>query len=182
VALRLSVEEYDRLLKKRAAHQRGNPVERAQTHPKEVGEVKTPPPLAGRGMIEFTVPGEPFAWMRAVHYKGKTLTPKAMRANQRTIKALAQLAGCVPILGPVRMTITFFRAIPASWSKQKQAMASMSTVYPTSKPDLSNLLKQVEDALNGTAYKDDSQLVDLEVRKFYARAGEPYTLVRIVPL
>ena len=38
---------------------------------------------------------------------------------------------------------------------------------PTVKPDLDNIAKIVADALNGLAYRDDSCIVDLVVRKRY---------------
>lgn len=39
------------------------------------------------------------------------------------------------------------------------------------KPDLSNLVKAVEDALTGLIYKDDSQITHIEARKQYANAN-----------
>ena len=40
-------------------------------------------------------------------------------------------------------------------------------IRPTKKPDADNVLKVVADSLNHIAYKDDSQIVDAYVRKFY---------------
>ncbi|MDF2537449.1 MAG: Holliday junction resolvase [Herbinix sp.] len=40
-------------------------------------------------------------------------------------------------------------------------------IRPTKKPDIDNIAKVILDALNGIAYKDDTQVVTLEVRKFY---------------
>ena len=42
-------------------------------------------------------------------------------------------------------------------------------IKPTKKPDADNIAKAVCDALNGIAYKDDSQVVDLTVRKYYSK-------------
>ena len=39
------------------------------------------------------------------------------------------------------------------------------------KPDCDNIAKAVLDALNGLAYKDDSQVTELTVRKLYAEEG-----------
>jgi hypothetical protein len=36
------------------------------------------------------------------------------------------------------------------------------------KPDSDNVVKVVADSLNGIAYRDDVQLVDVSMRKFYA--------------
>ena len=42
-------------------------------------------------------------------------------------------------------------------------------IKPTKKPDADNIAKAVCDALNGIACKDDSQVVDLTVRKHYSK-------------
>ena len=39
---------------------------------------------------------------------------------------------------------------------------------PTKKPDCDNIAKVILDALNGIAYHDDSQVVELVVHKHYA--------------
>ena len=41
-------------------------------------------------------------------------------------------------------------------------------IYPTTKPDTDNIAKSILDSLNGIAYLDDKQVVDLRVRKQYA--------------
>lgn len=55
--------------------------------------------------------------------------------------------------GPVLITLVSHRHVPASWPKRRKGEQD------TMKPDASNILKLVEDALNGIAYKDDSQIV-----------------------
>lgn len=58
--------------------------------------------------------------------------------------------------------------------------------FPETKPDISNVLKLVEDALKSRAFRDDSQIVGLTATKRYAVDGErPYTRVELgvlVPL
>jgi Holliday junction resolvase RusA-like endonuclease len=39
---------------------------------------------------------------------------------------------------------------------------------PTTKPDADNVVKAVFDGLNGVAFRDDVQVVDLRVRKRYS--------------
>jgi len=66
---------------------------------------------------------------------------------------------------PIAMKIDFFFEIPKSWSKKKKESAS----WHISRPDTDNLVKGVKDALNGIAYKDDSQVCYLQARKQYAQ-------------
>jgi Holliday junction resolvase RusA-like endonuclease len=75
--------------------------------------------------------------------------------------------------------VDLYRSIPKSWPKKKQEQALMGIVKPTIKPDLSNYLKGIEDALNGIAYIDDSQIVLVYVTKQYAT--EPRAEIRIWP-
>lgn len=69
--------------------------------------------------------------------------------------------------GALTLSVEITVAIPPSWSKRKQADALAGRLRPTGKPDNSNRLKLLEDALNGIVWKDDSQLVDVRVVKRY---------------
>ena len=40
-------------------------------------------------------------------------------------------------------------------------------IRPTKKPDIDNIIKAVLDALNGVAYKDDTQVVQVMATKKY---------------
>ena len=68
---------------------------------------------------------------------------------------------------PLRMIITGYLEIPKSASKKKRAQMINKEVYPLKKVDSSNLLKAVEDALNGVAYHDDVQIVKTVVNRYY---------------
>ena len=65
---------------------------------------------------------------------------------------------------PFTMKLDFFFQIPKSWSKRKKENAK----WHTSRPDTDNLVKGICDALNGIAYKDDSQVCYMQARKQYA--------------
>jgi Holliday junction resolvase RusA-like endonuclease len=41
-------------------------------------------------------------------------------------------------------------------------------IRPIKKPDLDNIAKIIADSLNGVAYRDDSQIVESSVAKFYS--------------
>ncbi|MCZ0853544.1 RusA family crossover junction endodeoxyribonuclease, partial [Brevibacillus laterosporus] len=63
-----------------------------------------------------------------------------------------------------------FRPMPkaVSGSKRKKENAEKGRLRPVTKPDVDNYVKGVKDALNHLIYKDDSQVVDLKVSKFYS--------------
>ena len=79
---------------------------------------------------------------------------------------------------PLTVTMVAIFAIPASWSKRRKAAA----MWHTGKPDADNLVKCM-DALNGIAWHDDSQVVDVRCLKRYDVEGEGERLsVQISPL
>lgn len=75
--------------------------------------------------------------------------------------------------GPVKCTITAIFQRPASKTRKR---GDNPRLAHTSKPDCDNVAKSVLDALNGVAFKDDSQVVELTVRKF---TGTPDELARV---
>lgn len=81
------------------------------------------------------------------------------------LKLLAKTKFKKPITHPVSINIEFFFEIPKSWTKKKKAAAK----WHTSKPDVDNLCKSVLDALNGIAFKDDSQVCMIQAKKQYAQ-------------
>lgn len=54
-------------------------------------------------------------------------------------------------------------------------------ISPTKKPDMDNVVKIVLDALNGFAWHDDAQVVDLSVMKVYTDQ-EPFVRVELMSL
>jgi Holliday junction resolvase RusA-like endonuclease len=134
-------------------------------------------------IIQITVPGEPVAQARARytarHGFVRTYDPKTSADYKAYIRRLANQIDSKPIDGPVVMMVDIFRAVPKSWSKKKRNEALAGKHKPIIKPDLSNYLKGIEDALNGIAYLDDSQIVWVIVRKKYD--AEPRVEIRIWP-
>ena len=46
------------------------------------------------------------------------------------------------------------------------------------KPDMDNVVKMIADALNQVAYKDDTQIVDCQVRKFFSEEPRVEVIIR----
>ena len=78
---------------------------------------------------------------------------------------------------PLRVTIRAFLEIPKSTSKKKKQQMLDNAILPMVKPDTDNIAKSILDSLNGIAYKDDKQVAELIVYKFYN--DTPYVNVTI---
>lgn len=79
----------------------------------------------------------------------------------------------------IDMRIIAYYTIPSSASKKKQELMELGVIRPKKKPDADNIIKIVADSLNEIAYKDDSQIVDCQIRKWYSR--QPRIEVTILP-
>jgi len=98
--------------------------------------------------------------------------PAKSRAYKEKVRAEARAtAPSEPLEG-------IYRSVPKSASKRKAGRMLEGRIRPTTKPDISNVLKGVEDALKGIWYKDDSQIVEYgEVSKYYGE--EPKIIVEV---
>lgn len=73
-----------------------------------------------------------------------------------------------------------YYSIPKSVSKKRRQAMLDKKVRPTKKPDFDNIGKVICDSLNGIAYRDDAQIVDSMVRKFYGET--PRVVVDILSI
>lgn len=69
---------------------------------------------------------------------------------------------------PICISIHFSMPIPKSTPTGKRAKMVEGDIAHTKRPDVDNLTKSILDALNGVAWADDSQIVQLCVVKQYA--------------
>jgi Holliday junction resolvase RusA-like endonuclease len=98
-----------------------------------------------------------------------TYDPEKCRTYKAFIRTLAaNAAPPKPLSGPVSVKITVYRQTPQSWSKVKIAAALAGILRPTTKPDIDNIAKGIKDAVKGIIWVDDSQVVRLEVEKWYS--------------
>ena len=123
--------------------------------------------------ITFTIAGEAVAKGRAkAARRGNFIsmyTPKKTVDYEKQVAeaAKAAMAGLNPIEGAVHLTVRIYRQIPKSWSLKKQRAAALGEIFPTAKPDTSNIIKAIEDGSNGILWRDDSQVVDTVASKRY---------------
>ena len=92
--------------------------------------------------FSFTIPGEPQTKGRPRFYKGRILTPP--KTHEAELKVLAAFRDHYPAVNPLTGEI---HMMIICWMSTRQ------------RKDYDNLAKLVCDALNGTAYWDDAQIV-----------------------
>lgn len=124
-------------------------------------------------IITFLVEGEPQGKGRHRTTKtGHTYTPQKTVVYENWIRACYQNRTIKKMLqGPLKTTIEAYYTIPKSKSKNIKEQMRKNIIRPQKKPDSDNVAKAVLDSLNGIAYKDDAQVVDLSVSKYYADNG-----------
>lgn len=131
-----------------------------------------------RQTVTFTVPGIPTGKARPRFARMgnfvRTYQP-AEDARRENLIALAYLrvtGDALPYDGPVMLSVESRFIPPSSWSGKRRAAAIAGMVYKTSKPDVDNILKSVKDGLNGIAYVDDAQVVNVSAGKGYGVRNE----------
>ncbi|WP_175689681.1 RusA family crossover junction endodeoxyribonuclease [Burkholderia anthina] len=141
-------------------------------------------PVARR--VEFIVPGTPVAKGRPRFARQgahvRAFTPEKTERYENLVKVAASVAmrGAAPFDGPVRFVVHIGAPIPTSWSMKRQDAAAAGLIGATKKPDWSNVVKAIEDGLNGVAYVDDAQIIDAWVSKRYTRT--PGVRVEVIEL
>lgn len=68
----------------------------------------------------------------------------------------------------LKLNIRCFYEIPQSISNRKCNLCITGVIRPLVKPDVDNVAKTIMDALNGVAYADDKQIVELKIIKQYS--------------
>lgn len=121
--------------------------------------------------VQFIIPGRPVGKGRPRFTRnGHCWTPDKTVAYERDIKLAywgkygkrkyeADKALAVEII--------LYYPRPKSMAKHKRLMAQKGVLRPTVKPDVDNVIKSILDALNGVAFEDDRQIVQIECEKWY---------------
>ena len=98
----------------------------------------------------------------------KAYTPTETASYENLIKLQFKIScGDWYSESPLKMKITAIHGIVKSATKKDRIKMLDGDLKPTKKPDADNIVKIICDALNGVAYKDDTQVVELEMKKVY---------------
>lgn len=69
--------------------------------------------------------------------------------------------------GAIRLAIVLCVARPRAHYGAKGSLKLSAPTYPTTRPDLTKLVRAIEDALTGVIWRDDAQVVSQTVMKIY---------------
>lgn len=141
-----------------------------------------------RGVIRFTVPGDPLGKdrpriVKIGQFSRMANTKKTVDYESRIAFAATEaMRGRPPIEGPLTLTITARFAPAPSASKKARVSMLLGETPPTKRPDIDNIGKIVSDALNGVAYHDDAAIVQMTLSKVYAEiAGVDVVVAPYIP-
>jgi Holliday junction resolvase RusA-like endonuclease len=119
--------------------------------------------------VELTIPGPPMGKQRPRVCKFGTYTPKETVNYETLVRELYIVKNYGRQLeGALAIEINAYFEIPKSAKKKDIPDMIEGYIRPTKKPDIDNILKIIGDSLNGLAYHDDSQIVDVVAQKCYS--------------
>lgn len=104
--------------------------------------------------------------------RGHAFTPKDTVQYEKLVRDCYKEQDGRYLEGPIKALIIAYYKIPKSYNKKRVQAIKDGLEKPTKKPDADNIGKIILDSLNGIAYKDDSQIVELRVIKRYTEELE----------
>jgi Holliday junction resolvase RusA-like endonuclease len=129
-------------------------------------------------ILRVRVFGHPVAWARpraqrrgpGIHFFEK---PEQADWKRTVVAQILPNKPEAPLTSPLDVRMTFFVPRPQSAPKRVK--------FPVKRPDCSNFVKIVEDALTGIVWVDDSQIVRLFVEKrFDVKPGFELSVLELV--
>ena len=139
------------------------------------------------GSIQFSVPGPPQGKARArtVRYGNgriSSYTPDktVMYENLVKISYLERTQKIYNNKEALAVKIIACFEPPKSTSKKRKAQMLSGDIRPTKKPDIDNIVKCILDGLNSVAYRDDTQVVDVQATKKYAEKAEVQVEIAVI--
>lgn len=124
----------------------------------------------------FQIQGRVVPWQRARSHGARRYVAPEVRGYKTALAAAALAARPMGwgIDEPVELEITVVLERPARLRRKSDPQGHLPAPV---RPDIDNCAKVVMDSLNGVAYRDDGQVVSLQVLKWYAPIGDGPGLV-----
>lgn len=120
----------------------------------------------------YVIHGDPIALARSRYSRGRFYDSQKHLKLIWGIDIARQHDNNPMFQGPVGMDVIFYLPIPKSSIKKTETLKDQWHIF---KPDSSNLLKFVEDAVTAIVFKDDCILVKQNIEKVYDDGNGPRT-------
>ena len=117
--------------------------------------------------MKFTIPGEPVGKCRPRVTKWGTHNTEKTILYENLVKMCYQEQCGEYTENPIHAAVIIYYSIPKSTPKKNIEPMLMGSIKPCKKPDIDNIIKVIFDALNGIAYKDDTQIFEVHAIKRY---------------
>ena len=129
--------------------------------------------------MKYIIPGDPIPLARArIGYGYRKMYDSQRQAKTHSAIYLQSQQGPEPPLsGPLHLDVTFFLKMPKLSPRKRK---ERNYIYHYYRPDLSNLIKFVEDVANKLLFLDDAQICCITSRKVYHE--EPRTEFEILKI
>jgi len=119
--------------------------------------------------IKFVIMGTPVAKGRPRLSRYGTYTPKMTKDYEAlVIESYRSQVKNGYTEEPIEIDLLFCFEIPKSYSKKRRLDIQSGKEKYTKKPDIDNLIKSILDGLNGVAFKDDNQVINVTAKKVYS--------------
>lgn len=127
--------------------------------------------------ITYIIPGDPTPLARARFASGRAYDSQKQAKLSWGLQLANQHKDIGFFRGPIGLEVTFFMAVPQTRIKNLQKLINTHHVF---KPDISNMLKWVEDCAQGILYQDDCVISQISCKKIYS--DQPRTEFKIFGL
>ena len=104
--------------------------------------------------------------------RGHAFNPKDTVQYEKLVRDCYKQQDGRYLEGSIKALIIAYYKIPKSYSKKRVQAIREGLEQSVKKTDADNIAKIILDSLNGIAYKDDSQIIELSVIKRYTEENE----------
>lgn len=135
-------------------------------------------------IIQRVVLGDPKPQQRARHFTRGTFTGTydPSEKDKKTFAGILQAtAPETPLSCPISLEVVFYLSRPKNHyrtGKNHEMLRDDAPEYHSGRPDVDNLVKFVQDSLNGIYYRDDALISELSAKKYYSERPRTEIFIR----
>lgn len=119
-------------------------------------------------IYHYRIDEPPIAWKRVAWNKGRAYDSQLYDKERIRYLLLSQRNHGI-IKQPLELHVRFYMPVPPSYTHSRRQLVLRSPHITA--PDVSNLVKFIEDAATGILFTDDKYITDICARKLYSHSG-----------